>query len=200
LSQACQDLLKSGLAPTAADVLSVDLMRSLELGNNLGLLVRFQNIAESVTEQVDQLQALGQKLGLAIVEFTAESEANLWQQLKNQMMPNFDPDLVTCKIGVMSNQVINFLLKSPGFAQIHLASGLGRLVLRTDSEIKQLAQVRLLCERDRGFLTILEAPKSIKEKHEPWGYSGNALGLMKSLKTKFDPYNLFNPGLFIGGI
>ncbi len=34
----------------------------------------------------------------------------------------------------------------------------------------------------------------------PGGYQGNALDLMKSLKTKFDPYNLFNPGLFIGGI
>jgi len=200
LSQVCQDLLKSGLAPTAADVLSVDLMRSLELGNNLGLLVRFQNIAESVTEQVDQLQALGQKLGLAIAEFTAESEETLWKQLKNQMMPNFNPDLVTCKIGVMSNQIVNFLQRSPGLAQIHLASGLGRLVLTTDSEIEQLAQVRLLCERDRGFLTILEASKNIKESYEPWGYQGNALDLMKSLKTKFDPYNIFNSGCFVGEI
>jgi glycolate oxidase FAD binding subunit len=143
---------------------------------------------------------LGQNLGLVIAEFTAEPEANLWQSLKNQMMPNFNPDLVTCKIGVMSNQVINFLLTSPGFAQIHLASGLGRLVLTTDSEIEQLAQVRLLCERDRGFLTILEAQKSVKEKYEPWGYQGNALNLMKSLKTKFDPYNIFNPGCFVGEI
>jgi glycolate oxidase FAD binding subunit len=100
----------------------------------------------------------------------------------------------------MSNQIVNFLLKSPGFAQMHLSSGLGRLVLTTDSDIEQLAQVRLLCERDRGFLTILEASKNIKEKYEPWGYSGNALNLMKSLKTKFDPYNLFNSGLFIGKI
>lgn len=200
LSQLCQALLKSGLAPTAADVLSLNLMRSLELGNHLGLLVRFQNIAESVTEQVNQLQTLGKNLGLAIAEFNAESEETLWQQLKNQMMPNFNPDLVTCKIGVMSNQVINFLLKSPGFVQMHLASGLGRLVLTTDLEIEQLAQMRLLCERDRGFLTILEASKSIKESYEPWGYQGNALDLMKSLKTKFDPYNLFNPGLFVGGI
>ena len=51
-----------------------------------------------------------------------------------------------------------------------------------------------------GFLTILEAPKNIKERYEPWGYQGNTLNLMKSLKTKFDPYNLFNSGLFIGGI
>ncbi|PZV26270.1 MAG: FAD-binding oxidoreductase [Snowella sp.] len=200
LSQACQDLLKSGLAPTSADVLSCNLMRSLELGNNLGLLVRFQNIAESVTEQVDQLQALGQKLGLSIAEFTAESEASLWQSLKNQMMPHFNPDLVTCKIGVMSNQIVNFLQESPGLAQIHLASGLGRLVLTTDSEIEQLSKMRSVCERDRGFLTILEAPKNIKEKHEPWGYQGNALNLMKSLKTKFDPYNIFNSGCFVGEI
>jgi glycolate oxidase FAD binding subunit len=100
----------------------------------------------------------------------------------------------------MSNQIVNFLQESPGLAQIHLASGLGRLVLETDSDINQLSKMRSTCERDRGFLTILEAPKNIKAKHEPWGYQGNALDLMKSLKTKFDPYNLFNPGLFIGEI
>jgi glycolate oxidase FAD binding subunit len=60
--------------------------------------------------------------------------------------------------------------------------------------------MRSTCERDRGFLTILEAPKNIKAKHEPWGYQGNALNLMKSLKTKFDPYNIFNSGCFVGEI
>jgi glycolate oxidase FAD binding subunit len=73
-------------------------------------------------------------------------------------------------------------------------------VLDTDSAIHQLSKMRSVCERDRGFLTILEAPKNIKERYEPWGYQGNTLNLMKSLKTKFDPYNLFNSGLFIGGI
>ena len=200
LSQACQSLLKSGLAPTAADVLSVDLMGSLNLGNNLGLLVRFQNIAESVTEQVNQLELFGKNLGLLITEFTDESETHLWQQLKNQMMPNFNSSVITCKIGVMPNQVVNFLQQSSGFAQIHLGSGLGRLILETNSDIGNLTKTRSRCESHRGFLTILEAEKIIKEKYEPWGYSGNSLDLMKRLKTKFDPYNLFNSGLFIGGI
>ncbi len=67
------------------------------------------------------------------------------------MMPHFNPDLVTGKIGVMSNQIVDFLQESPGLAQIHLGSGLGRLVLEADSAINQLSKMRSVCERDRDF-------------------------------------------------
>ncbi len=200
LSQACQSLLKSGLAPTAADVLSINLMRSLNLGNNLGLLIRFQNITESVTEQADQLHSLSKNLGLLITEFTEELEINLWQQLKTLMMPNFKPSIVSCKIGIMPSQVVDFLEQFPALAQIHLGSGLGRLVLETDLDMSQLTQMRSQCESYQGFLTLLEASISIKEKYEPWGYQGNSLDLMRSLKNKFDPDNIFNPGIFVGRI
>ncbi|MEB3310471.1 MAG: FAD-binding oxidoreductase [Snowella sp.] len=200
LATTCQALLQSGLAPTAADVLSAPLMRSLNLGDHLGLLVRFQNIPESVDEQAKQLITLGEKVGLTYNVLTEESETTLWQQLKTRMLSPTTVSAATCKIGMMPNQVVNFLQQCPSLAQIYLGSGLGRLLLETDSEISQLLQTRSRCENNRGFLTILEASQAIKNQYEPWGYQGNGLALMRRLKEKFDPNFLFNSGRFVGGV
>jgi glycolate oxidase FAD binding subunit len=48
----------------------------------------------------------------------------------------------------------------------------------------------------QGFLTVLEGAGTL----EPWGYAGGALGLMRSVKDKFDPKGIFSPGRFVGGI
>ncbi len=200
LATTCQALLQSGLAPTMADVLSTPLTRSLNLGNDLGLLVRFQNIPESVDEQVKQLILLGERVGLTAKVFADEAETTLWQQLKTRMLSPTTASAAACKIGIMPNQVVNFLQQCPSLAQIHLGSGLGRLLLETDSEIAQLSQTRSRCENNRGFLTILEASPEIKNQYEPWGYQGNGLALIRRLKEKFDPYSLFNSGRFVGGL
>ncbi|MEL6162380.1 MAG: FAD-linked oxidase C-terminal domain-containing protein, partial [Cyanobacteria bacterium J06628_3] len=33
-----------------------------------------------------------------------------------------------------------------------------------------------------------------------WGYSGNALELMRGIKKQFDSENILSPGRFVGGI
>src|SRR4028119_921788 len=51
IATATQTLLASALTPTAADLLSAQLVNTLEAGAGMGLLVRFQSIAESVKQQ-----------------------------------------------------------------------------------------------------------------------------------------------------
>jgi glycolate oxidase FAD binding subunit len=50
-----------------------------------------------------------------------------------------------------------------------------------------LEQVRSLLQTHSGFLSILQAPASFKQQVEVWGYSGNALEVMRGLKRQFDP-------------
>jgi glycolate oxidase FAD binding subunit len=81
-----------------------------------------------------------------------------------------------------------------GIGMINLSSGIGRIVIKKEG-VKEL---RSLCQSHQGFLTILEAPKPIKEKTDPWGYNGNALEMMQKLKQKFDPNQIFSPNrLFV---
>ena len=203
---AAQTLLKSGLTPTAAELLSSSLVESLDLGQRMGLMVRFQSIPASVREQLGQVEVMGRQLGLPASSYQQAGETNLWQRLKNLMGKPPSESAVTCKIGVMPVQAVKTLAALPGLigdrglGKINLSSGLGRLYLEEVRSVSQLAKLRFLCQDCRGFLTILEASLSLKQQFEPWGYRGNALPMMRKLKEKFDPKNILSPGRFVGGI
>jgi glycolate oxidase FAD binding subunit len=63
-----------------------------------------------------------------------------------------------------------------------------------------IREIRGYCEAQNGFLTVLEAPISLKQQLDVWGYSGNALNIMRGIKQQFDPTNLLSPHRFVGGI
>ena len=50
-------------------------------------------------------------------------------------------------------------------------------------------------------VTVLDAPASCRAQNDPWGPAEpTALELMRSIKARFDPAGICNPGLFVGGI
>ncbi|MBD2608167.1 FAD-binding oxidoreductase [Scytonema hofmannii FACHB-248] len=195
ISQAADILRGSALTPTQADLLSSQLVSNLGLGNGLGLIACFQSIVESVKEQSNRLLQVGEKLGLQGAIYSAADEADLWQKLREQMHSDVT-DLITCKIGVLPTAAVE-VLTSVEMGLIHISSGLGVLRLEGESEVLKM---RSLCESNRGFLTILSAPIAVKQKVDVWGYSGNALQIMRGIKEQFDGKNILSPGRFVAGI
>jgi glycolate oxidase FAD binding subunit len=51
-----------------------------------------------------------------------------------------------------------------------------------------------------GSLVALEAPPELKERVDVWGPVGDAEGLMRRVKERFDPEGTMSPGRFVGGI
>ncbi len=51
-----------------------------------------------------------------------------------------------------------------------------------------------------GFLTVLDAPASVRAHVDVWGPAPEGFGVMQRLKTAFDPKGILNPGRFVGGI
>ena len=206
LTTATQTLLNSPLTPTAADVLSASVVKSLELGQGMGLAVRFQTIPESIKEQTAKLESVGEQLGLQISFYANTDEADLWNKLSRITSNCASTTAITCKIGVLSTGAVKILHKlaiissDSALGIIHIGSGLGRLKLENEDSIEQIKELRSLCQKHRGFLSILEAPIPFKQQIEPWGYTGNALNIMKKLKQQFDPKNILNTGRFVGGI
>jgi glycolate oxidase FAD binding subunit len=198
ISSTTQTLRNSGLTPTRADLLSPSLVNYLQLEQEMGLILRFQSIPESTTAQTTQIESLAQQLGLQVSIFQDEEESNLWQRLQNIMRLPGTKESVTCKIGVLPTAIVNLLEQldklthKQGFGMINISSGLGYLHL--DAGMSQISKLRLLCQQEKGFLSILEAPSSLKQQLEPWGYTGNSLELMQKIKQKFDSNNIFNPG------
>ncbi|MGK7881015.1 MAG: FAD-binding oxidoreductase [Crocosphaera sp.] len=203
ISKMAQTLLQSGLQPTAAEMISPSVVKSLELGEKMGLMVRFQSIPESVNEQSQQVQAIAEKLHIKTIFCQDEIEENLWKRLQEIIRVDNTNSTITGKIGIIPNRAVNWLMQlndltpEKAWAMINLSSGIGQFKLDIEPSLGILKQLRSLAQENRGFLTILEANKAIKKQFEPWGYPGNALPLMKQIKTQFDPHNLFSPSRFI---
>jgi glycolate oxidase FAD binding subunit len=196
IAEATSILRGSALTPTQADILSSQMITSLGLGAGLGLIARFQSIAESVKEQSNRLLEVGQKLGLAGVIYSAVDETDLWQKLPQQMSLSSNSEAILCKIGILPTASVEVLTQAEiGF--VHMSSGLGMLQF---ASVERIEEIRNLCQKYNGFLTILAAPTAIKQKLDVWGYRGNGLELMRGIKKQFDPENILSPGRFVGGI
>jgi glycolate oxidase FAD binding subunit len=63
-----------------------------------------------------------------------------------------------------------------------------------------VAAVEDLRRRLRPFpCVVLDAPAEVREKVDVWG-EADAVPLMRRVKERFDPHNVCNPGIFVGGI
>ena len=204
ITLAVQTLRHSGLTPTAAELISPAAVKGLDLGEGIGLIVRFQSTPESVEEQMQQVAVIAEKLRLKAGYYRETAETSLWQQLANKTRHPASEAAVTAKIGVMpdcASQLLgqlDTLLGEESWGKINLSSGLGWLHLVYLPAVSDLEKLRLLCQEARGFLTILAAPAAVKQQIEPWGYTGNAWEMMRKIKEKFDPQSLLSPGRFGG--
>ncbi|PIG92413.1 FAD-binding oxidoreductase [Gloeocapsopsis sp. IPPAS B-1203] len=197
IAQAVKSLRASALTPVASDLLSKQLVANLALGQGLGLVVRFQNLAASVKQQATSLLELGQQLNLQGAVYT-DDETELWQKLQQQMRSPTKSTKITCKIGVLPINAVTTLTQfDPHMGLIHTGSGLGLLRFDADVDKQSILQIRDFCHSQGGFLTVLSAPKILKETIDVWGYRGNALELMQRIKYQFDPNNLLSPSCFV---
>jgi glycolate oxidase FAD binding subunit len=62
------------------------------------------------------------------------------------------------------------------------------------------AQLRAESHKLHGHMIVESAPPTVRNKINPWDDIGATLRLMQSIKRKFDPHNILNPGRFVGGI
>ena len=199
IAEVIKQLRNSGLTPTAADLVSANLSQQLGLAN-LTLLVRFQTIPESIKAQSTQLEAMTQGLTVKISNCQGQTETDLWQKLSE--IRTFDNEQTTiCKLGILPNQGIPLLEQlaiqaNPAQVMLHTGSGLGIVKLNNpDSQVIQ--QIRTFCQANSGFLVVLSAPQALKQQVDIWGYQGNALGMMRTIKSKFDPQGVFSSDRYL---
>ncbi|WP_036479243.1 FAD-binding oxidoreductase [Myxosarcina sp. GI1] len=203
LATATQAIRSSSLSPTAMDLVSAAVMTKLELGNDMGLLVRFQTIAESIEQQSEKIVAIAKENELT-VSYLDKNEIDLWQKLSEIVRIPHTETAIVAKIGIAPNAAIDLLLKladndRQNLAVIHTGSGVGHVQLpkATTATIQIL---RTFCQERGGYLTLLNAPQAIERQIDIWGYSGNAINVMKAIANKFDPSQILNPGRFVGKI
>ncbi len=180
----------STLTPTALDLISAGLAQQLGLGEQMGILARFQTIPESIQVQSQKLAELATSLSLTSQTYTREPETEIWGQVRPTVMAK----PITAKIGVRATAAVdiltNFSRQTGGGGVVHLGSGIGLIGCDQPAVLMPLRQQ---CEQAAGFLTILTAPVATKQQLEVWGYQGAAVQIMRQLRQQFDPQALFNP-------
>ena len=185
-------IVSSDLTPTAADLLSPSLGESLELGTNkIGLLLRFQSIEASVQQQLTRVQNWTKELDLSAQVYQGDDELKLWHNLNRQISVTDNEYPILLKVGILPHQAVNFLSECHGYCALNISTGLGYGLWNKNTSTAQLKQLRHLCEQNSGFLSVLMASAQIKEEVEPWGYVGNHVKMMRTLKQNFDPQSIF---------
>jgi len=84
------------------------------------------------------------------------------------------------------------VIQATGIAWLHVAGSSRELA-------GVLQSLRSAADEGQGSLTVLRRPGGFSA-FESWGNPGNALPLMRAVKTQFDPKSTLNPGRFVGGI
>ena len=92
-----------------------------------------------------------------------------------------------------------------GTGVLWLASDLRQGDLPADSPIipslvDWVAKTRERLAARGGGLVVVKAPPHLKGQIDAWGPAGDALGLMRRVKERFDPDRRMSPGRFVGGI
>jgi glycolate oxidase FAD binding subunit len=193
LAQVAKILLASTLTPITVDVLSTAFSRQLEISNTPSLAVKFATIPESIAQQSEQLLSIAKGLGLKGGSWQGEQAEGLWSGIQTGIWGDTP---IGCKLGVRSTAAVETIewidrsTENNAKGVIHLSSGIGACAL---SDAKHLA-LRSQCEAAGGFLSVLQAPEAVKQTIDIWGYRGNAVPLMRSIKQQFDPLDILNPG------
>ncbi len=190
LESVAQELFNSVLTPLAVDWLSPGLMTDLGLPSGLGLVVRFESVAESVTAQGDRLGEMARALDVqgSSVDVVAGMGAI------------GESGAVVCKIGLKGADAVRVLgaigdLVPEMRAIVHGGSGLGRLVLPDGGK---LGELRSICEGAGGFLSVLVAADAVKAACDVWGRRESAVGMMRAVRREFDAGQVLSPGRFVG--
>lgn len=179
---------------------------------SIRVLARLAGLEPSVVVQAQALRSLVEAHGATDRELDgAESEAT-WAALLRA--PWADEQALVLKLSVLPTDIgatvaaaQEGLLGIGSDASVVMHGhglGLAHLTLGDDADVEKVVgaieslRVRL-GERD-GTVVVLAAPLAVKERMDVFGTIGDALPLMRRVKTEMDPNGTLNPGRFVGGM
>jgi glycolate oxidase FAD binding subunit len=160
--------------------------------------VCFEGNAAGIAAQVDTLG------GLVRPASFLPASTDVWAA--RQALWASDPDDPIVKLSVLPDGIARTIETAEDLARtfgfdchaVFQATGVGWLRLRAGnvSWPEVFERLRPAVERGTGSLVIVRGAESC----ERWGPIGDALRIMKAVKTQFDPRQTLNPGRFAGGI
>ena len=172
------------------------------------LIVGFESNAQAMEWQVQQLvrDVKGKCTLDARLGWTATA---LWQALANfPSLAGASGPQLTFKANLLSSGTASFCTQVDAMPerpmiQAHAGNGIvvGHMATESKERAASLTQsLRSLASPFQGSVVVLDCPPEWKKAVNVWGPPRPDVALMREVKNKLDPRNLFNPDRFVGGI
>ncbi|MXZ01111.1 FAD-binding oxidoreductase [Candidatus Poribacteria bacterium] len=213
-----QDAVKTGLNVVGSQMLPmfVNCLSNFEVDGAIDakrptLVVGFGGDPETVAWQLERCQEMMEQNGAKGVTIIEGEQRRHLHAVVQEFAAN--AERVIAKLNLKRTDVAEFAAQivaegSDRGVQVMALLGSGVLYLAipiaadTDFQVfaKHLTELRQSVTAACGNLIVENAPPELKQHIDVWGPFGDAAGLMKQIKVRFDPKGLLNPGRFVSSI
>jgi glycolate oxidase FAD binding subunit len=179
---------------------SIFLVRRLIDSSGDALMIRFVDSQAAVDEQSTWLRRAAYD-GFELRLLTDRESESCWEAVDR--IDRLARCVVRISVPVsMAGQLIKDIATQNCSAEVDLGLGIARIALHQDEKdaAGSILLLRKQAEELGGTLFVERASSAIKQTIDAWGSAGAASGLMSSVKAKFDPESVLNPGRFVAGI
>lgn len=174
-------------------------------GHRYSLAVRIMNVTRAVEDQMKTVEDVSRENGGDGFVIEGGKEEDFWKDVREFPRTNVDSTFAVLKAGLLISDVPRIFLALENLtekygirarASARAANGVVIISVTGDKEILPVAikELREFAESAGGSLIITGASADIKPGIDAWGSIGSSLGLMKRIKSGFDPGNILNPG------
>ena len=203
-------IIELDIQPAACELVSPGNTKLPIDTGKFALVLRFRNPIVTIKWQIDETMSIGDNLPSTTL---SNGEAtDFWHRYyESEISRRWDYSLrisgLPADLGLMIDDLARIIPRKIDW-RAHAASGVIRLHFESgwlgQSEIpervKMIDELRRCAQSRGGSLVIMKAPDELIDQLDVWGEAGATISLMRSLKMKFDPDGLLNPGRFVAGI
>jgi glycolate oxidase FAD binding subunit len=156
-----------------------------------------------IHEELDHLRgSLRAILGDAVQILKGSEATEVYQWLRDLKL---EDATLAGQLAVMPRELARSVEASGAEFRVHALSGVAQLYQahckNADEARALITRWREIAHAARGHLRLLALKPELRENVEMFDMlPASALALMRRLKAAFDPYNIFNPGCFVGGL
>jgi glycolate oxidase FAD binding subunit len=174
--------------------LSTQSMQLRSFGDGFVLDVRLASLPDVLEVQGRSLETLARSAKLSI----SGSVADVWNARQECFGRN---ESIAIKATMLPFEIARFAekVRRIGGASVTQATGIMAASLPSEASAS-IQPLREEVEAAGGSLTLLEQAGPLGTGLDRWGTLPDSLPLMRTLKRRFDPNGILNPGRFLGGI
>jgi glycolate oxidase FAD binding subunit len=217
---ALEQLLNPPLSPISLLAINDELSTTLPALNefvngqppHILVLARFAGVAGAVERQIRETSRRSIELGARCIEVSIDDTVQLWQQLADFTRAEAAGSNVLLRTGarparlLMLGRALEQVSRRYGWGSQRMAmAGVGlaynRWWLPDNYDGSQLAaaitELRSEIDRIDGYVVVEDLPAAMRPQINLWGKPPDTLPLMRTLRSKWDPAGILNPGRYV---